>query len=26
VLVITTFTPTDFDRELQVIPGEEAIH
>jgi rod shape-determining protein MreC len=26
VLVITTFTPTDFDRELQVIPGEEDIH
>jgi rod shape-determining protein MreC len=26
VLVITTFTPTDFDRELQVVPGEEDIH
>jgi rod shape-determining protein MreC len=26
VLVITTFTPTDFERELQVVPGEEDIH
>ncbi len=26
VLVITTFTPTDFEQELQVVPGEEDIH